>query len=57
MGLADLICIGIIISQFGFVWWAVILACIMIPQGDNEFSLIKVSRNNIFDFTNILRQK
>jgi len=37
MGLADLICIGLILFSFGLVWWTMILAVVMVYKGAISF--------------------
>lgn len=37
MGLADLICIGIILINYGFIWWSIILAVVMVTKGGMSF--------------------
>jgi len=37
MGLADLICIGLVLFSYGVVWWTIILSIIMIYKGAISF--------------------
>jgi len=37
MGITDLICLGIILFTFGFVWWSIILCFMMIPKAIMSF--------------------
>ena len=37
MGLADLICIGVILFSYGFIWWTIILSVIILIKGGMSF--------------------
>jgi len=37
MGLADLICIALVLFSYGLVWWTIILSIIMVYKGAISF--------------------